>query len=468
MYESSPFFYDSPIASTTQDLFGRKKFAEQLAIKIKSRKPIRGAIAIGINGAWGSRKTSFLNMVLNYLDRPDRIIIKFEPWKSKSTKEIIKGFFDLMIEKLEAENKQLSFSRQEYAEKLVELDENIYTKVIRSVSSFFDNTPDIKEKLYDEINIEIANIKKQIIIVIDDLDRLDKKEIIEVIRLIRNTADFNGVTFLACYDKGYIVNAIKDLNEYNHSHYLEKIFQYEFVLPVFDFDILKQQLVEFAKSGLNETQIEEFGGILYRTDIVIDIKPLFLKTQRDVIRLANGFFFEFKSLDGEVDMEDLFCLHLLKLKYQNVYELLIEQKEFFFLQQNNQAGDNTIRLRKTSEIGIPYTGGFSPTPIKDGENTYAFQTYLKENKESLQLSEGDLDTIENFMKTIFDMGSNYRKRFFSTNEIIYAQSFDKYFAYDLLKNNISTKEFITAKSGLDSYLTYLKLRVDLTVRSHNG
>jgi hypothetical protein len=462
-YDDSPFFYDVPIADITKDLFGRRMFAEQLATKIKSRKPERGSIAIGINGPWGSGKTSFLNMILGYLQKADRIIIKFEPWKCKSTKEIIKTFFEVLVEKIEAENKQLSFSLQEYADKLVELDENIYTKAAKSISSIFTNSK-IKEELYDEINAEISNIKKQIIIVIDDLDRLDKKEIIEVIRLIRNTADFNGVTFLACYDKGYILNAIKELNEYNAAHYLEKIFQYEFVLPVFDFDILNQQLIGLAKQSLDEVQVKEFGRVLYRTiDPGLDIKPLFLKTQRDVIRLANGFFFELKSLEGEVDMEDLFCLHLLKLKYQKVYELLIEQKNIFFLQKIYPGGDNAIALRENSDIGKSFRNSFEQSPTRsNGEKIeYVFQDYLKENKDSLQLLEADLDVIETFITTIFDEESRYRRNLRSTNEIVYAQSFDKYFAYNILKNSISTKEFDNARTELDKYLTYLKLKVDL-------
>lgn len=467
-YENDPFIFDAPIKKSKDDLFQRQKFAEQIAIKVKSGNGGNGAVSIGINGPWGSGKTSFLNMILDKIETRNRIIIRFEPWKSKSTMEIIKDFFDLLIENIGPINKKLSFSLREYADKLVELDNNIYTKTFKSLSSFVFPAPKGKSSLYNEINKDIAAIKQQIIVVIDDLDRLDKAEIIEVIRLIRNTADFNGVTFIVCYDKGYILSAIKQLNEFNHQHYLEKIFQFEFVLPVFDYDILKQELLKIADAALTEGQVKEMNDILYRTiDEGTDFKPVFLKTQRDIIRFANTFFFELKNLEGEIDMEDLFCIHLLKLKYQHIYDLLIREKDLFFVPQQLFMGDDILRLRLSSELNLRSFLERAPrgeTHTYDGtamKEKFAFEEYVEEHRELLALTHAELDLIVNFFKSLFDDKSLYRKRFLSTNEIVYAQSFDKYFAYDLLKNNLSTIDFNNARNGsFEGFITYLNHKVN--------
>jgi hypothetical protein len=460
--KEAPLIYDNPILSYENDLFGRKVFAKMIAQKIESTTNSQNSVAIGINGPWGSGKTSFLNMILNFISYENKMIIHFQPWKSKSTAEIIKDFFDLLIQNITPVNQKLSFSIKEYADKLVELDATIYTKTIKSLILSFTEEAKGKTTLYNDINEKIPTLGKQIIIVIDDLDRLAKDEIIEVIRLVRNTADFKGVTFIVCYDKGYILNAVKNLNEYNHEYYLEKIFQFEFVLPVFDYDILKQQFVNITKSTFGDERAKEISTILYKTIDGTDFKPFFLKTQRDIIRFANNFFFELNSLQGEIDLEDLFTIHLLKLKFQHVYELLVEQKEYFFIRQKMYFGDFILSLRLMVETEWREVNSAERAAHEfqqkelNMSHKYVFHKFFAEHQEALNLTNSELQLLSSFIISIFGDDSRAKERYLSTNEIVYAQSFDKYFAYTLLKNNLSTLEFDKArKSGPNDFSAYI-------------
>ena len=90
-------------------------------------------------------------------------------------------------------------------------------------------------------NIEITGIKK-LIIFIDDIDRLDKSEVMAVIKLIRNSANFFNTIFVVSYDKEYLTNAITSISDQGEI-FLEKIFQVELNPPSFDKDILKKELI---------------------------------------------------------------------------------------------------------------------------------------------------------------------------------------------------------------------------------
>ena len=65
--------------------------------------------------------------------------------------------------------------------------------------------------------------KQKIVIIIDDIDRLEGKEIFEVLRIIRNTAKFNNIIYIVAYDKDHVVGQLC-LPEFGiEKDYLEKM-----------------------------------------------------------------------------------------------------------------------------------------------------------------------------------------------------------------------------------------------------
>lgn len=64
---------------------------------------------------------------------------------------------------------------------------------------------------------------------IDDLDRLDADEILEVLKLIRNTANFPYLKFVVACDRKYVIEQLR--SRAIDEKYLEKIFMVDFQLP---------------------------------------------------------------------------------------------------------------------------------------------------------------------------------------------------------------------------------------------
>jgi predicted KAP-like P-loop ATPase len=161
-------------------------------------------LAIGINGAWGSGKTSFMNLIRNQLSENRQLIIDFNPWTSASASAIIPNFFALLSAKIAPYDNRLQKLLRKYADSIADMPQNDLLKSMGKLISkplVGDNSTPGQE----QINASIQKINKRIIVFIDDLDRLDHQEIIEVLKLVRNTANFNNVVYVAGYDRGILM-----------------------------------------------------------------------------------------------------------------------------------------------------------------------------------------------------------------------------------------------------------------------
>ena len=76
---------DRPIEGRSRDLLGRAPFAENLAKAILNYA-YKDTLVIGLYGAWGSGKTSIINMVIEYAENPSnrrtdqsQVIVRFNP-----------------------------------------------------------------------------------------------------------------------------------------------------------------------------------------------------------------------------------------------------------------------------------------------------------------------------------------------------------------------------------------------------
>jgi len=64
----------------------------------------------------------------------------------------------------------------------------------------FSNTKESLDEIKQRIESYITQTKKKIIILIDDIDRLQSKEILLVFKLVRITANFKKIIFILAFD----------------------------------------------------------------------------------------------------------------------------------------------------------------------------------------------------------------------------------------------------------------------------
>ncbi len=69
---------DNPIQNKEKDLLHRYPLAHRIAGMIRDFKD-NDSLVIGIEGEWGSGKTSFVNLILEDLRTTDALLITFNP-----------------------------------------------------------------------------------------------------------------------------------------------------------------------------------------------------------------------------------------------------------------------------------------------------------------------------------------------------------------------------------------------------
>ncbi|MBK5260951.1 MAG: hypothetical protein JJE17_00070 [Peptostreptococcaceae bacterium] len=77
---------DNPITLPEEDTIGRTRFAKSFAKQIISLDASKGSV-ISALGAWGSRKTSFINLARNELNYHNITILDFNPWRFYNLKK---------------------------------------------------------------------------------------------------------------------------------------------------------------------------------------------------------------------------------------------------------------------------------------------------------------------------------------------------------------------------------------------
>ena len=78
----------------------------------------------------------------------------------------------------------------------------------------------------------LRELNRRIVVIIDDLDRLEPHEAVEIMRLIKAVADFLNILYVLCYDPEILADSLKCiLSVDNGAAYLEKIVQVRFKVP---------------------------------------------------------------------------------------------------------------------------------------------------------------------------------------------------------------------------------------------
>jgi KAP family P-loop domain len=167
--------------------------------------------------------------------------------------------------------------------------------------------------------------EKRVVVFLDDIDRLDRKEIQSVFKLIKLMADFPHVSYVLAFDRDVVAKAISE--QYGAGdiqsgyQYLQKIIQVNLSLPLADREALQQycldminDAISIAETPLTAEQEMEFL-LAFQEDIAPDIR-----TPRLAKLYANSVVFILPLLANEVNPVDLLLLEAIRSLHPAVHE----------------------------------------------------------------------------------------------------------------------------------------------------
>lgn len=199
---------DLPITKSSENKLNRESFAESLAnVILQSTFPT--SFTVGLYGAWGSGKTSLLNMVIEQVERrnTDVVILRFNPWLCSDPKQLITQFFKQLASAIKIK-KPTADSVCELVDQYADLFDaaslipyagaaivaagKMFTTKARNRMKRKSNDMQGQK---DEIIRTMVKENLKIIVSIDDIDRLSEEEIIAVFQLVKALADFPNAVY---------------------------------------------------------------------------------------------------------------------------------------------------------------------------------------------------------------------------------------------------------------------------------
>lgn len=337
---------DSPKEKLEDDLFGWAPIVNRIADIIRLKSSVNhDCFTIGIYGKWGEGKSSLMNMVCENLSHEKNItIIHFNPWLFKDQESLLLDFFktlqkgnisDEFVNKIKQYGPMVSLGVSGLVNlalpgmgTIVGKSLNKYIKAVSSIKS------DISE-LKKEVNISICRSKKHLLIVVDDVDRLDKDELHALFKLIRQNADFVNTTYMIAMDVDMVAKSIGQRfeggDEKSGKNFLEKIIQVPFYLPKIQRGHIHKLFEMYLFPRLEEILKEGGASTTSKTDIRVSfnsrIIPLFT-TVREVIVYTNSLLLTLPLIYREVNISDFCQLEALKLFHPKAYDRISEEKRF--------------------------------------------------------------------------------------------------------------------------------------------
>lgn len=330
--EENNYSSDTPVSSKDEDRFSRWSFSERVA-EVISKRSDPGCITIGLYGAWGDGKTSVLNFIEEALsENNDVIFIKFNPWRFTTEESLLIGFFNRVTESLDAKLINTEDKLKDLIKKVAPgVGAVAGAKGVGDSISSFIAGPDIEE-LKSRVEAELEKAKKRVLIVIDDVDRLEKSEIQSLFKLIKLTADFRYTAYILAFDKEIVSSSLQDRysggSKNSGEAFLEKIIQVPLHLPKVERKVLREfcfQGVDEALSisgiELSEQQVQEFvRDFTYAFDDC-------LSTPRKAKLYGNTLMFSLPILRGEVNPVDLMLIEGIRVFAPTLYEYIRNNKK---------------------------------------------------------------------------------------------------------------------------------------------
>ena len=222
--------------------------------------------------------------------KKDIVIIRFSPWSLSNINQIYTEYLSSLAKNLDSSSSLFPSLLLLYTETLLQKDLSFLKKYIKTEKSI--------EELKDEISNLLIKTSRKIIVIIDDVDRINGIEIYNLFKLIGSVANFPNIVNIIAYDKHYVCT---ELNNYlnkeensisNANQYLKKIINKEFMLPKISNAKLYEIFASELKSIIGATNLNVYNEQELKYNYINTI-GFYIQNIRDLKLLLNAFEFHY-------------------------------------------------------------------------------------------------------------------------------------------------------------------------------
>lgn len=380
---------DLPVCDHAGDFLGNSRYADGLARFIESADM---PITIGIQGGWGSGKTSLLNLLAAKVGNSS-VIVTINAWEHSLFQErnsvamsLLYGLISSLTQSLKQALEQSKINKATYEaalrlpgtmEKFVKTFGAVAGGLIRIGTAVatgaqidaglgrgdsgsndkgtgeFASLRELRESLQHAVKTTIDDPAKQfsrVLFVIDDLDRVEPSVAVEILDVIKNVVEVPGCVFVLAIDFDVVVKGLhakfgeRSANEREFRQYFDKIIQVPFTMPHgSDRRLIEELLKRIGREG-SLKHAERLSGVI---DQLTDGTP------RSIKRIINTTSLLMQFSDGGTANSNewsehssalhaiRFVLVCIQINFPKVYEKLLRDPCFWEWRLDTKAdGEN--------------------------------------------------------------------------------------------------------------------------------
>lgn len=441
---------DLPLKNNEHDKLGRFLFATEIASGlINSFRNNNESIVLGINGTWGTGKSTLINFIIQEVERITKekneeiIILKFNPWMFSGQKELQSIFLKELLLKLqhnkeilkEAANKISDFMNYFEWVKYIHTGAGEALKDSKKFLEVVGGKKDLQQ-LKDDVDKLLIDSGVKLYITIDDIDRLSPSEITDIFQLVKLNGNFANTIFILAYDREIVTSALQKQFGENGNKYIEKIVQIDYTLPTVSSQNIKRIFKDSAEKLFEDKELSKAIEEELSKEKPISFIDYF-QSIRDIYRFNNSIKLRLPSIYKELNLGDFLIVESFRIFTPNVYQFIIKNKEnFIYKKENNSLNTYSIVKKSNKEHSI-----------KDFIDKSSFDLVTKNLLSQLFLISGN------------EMFHSYKnENLIREKRVANRDYFDRYFNLQLSDFDIQESTFLSfiKDSSLDKKLTILK------------
>lgn len=323
---------DVEVKTSAADRLNREPFSQKAADLINSVPHGAESTVFGIIGAWGSGKSSVLNLIEEHLS-DDIQAVRFSPWAVTDTSGLLAEFYSTLLSASPHLSKK---KNREVVAALVRKGLPALGAIPGAGTALRDMansllTPENWNAQFEKVQRILESEGARILMIVDDVDRLHGEEALTLMKTIRMLGRFSNVHYLLAYDHEALCDALEPKvgNRDRAAAYLEKIVQYPLTIPAAQRRHLKLLLDEGLDDLPVGTLLDRNSGARIRFEwFYEETASKLITTVRSVKRFVSqaSHYIALVGVD-EIDVGDFLTLTFLRLHFPHVYEKLRLWKE---------------------------------------------------------------------------------------------------------------------------------------------
>jgi hypothetical protein len=223
--------------------------------------------------------------------------------------------------------------------------------LLKKYSKSFLNGDENLLEIKNKISNKLLGLPGKFIVFIDDIDRLNKKEIKLLIQLIKAVFDFPNVIYILSFDKEIVADALSNEQSINGSQYLEKIIQLSLDIPEIEKENLYNYLFKKLDRVLENSAVNNFDssrwGYIFRGGY-----SKYFKTLRNINRYINSINIKQIRYLEVIDCLDFFVMEAISLFEPDVLRLIKGNRELLCRNSHDDSNKTAIETFEKDVMNV--------------------------------------------------------------------------------------------------------------------